>query len=214
MFGGLYESKPRDHDAEISLLETQIGDLAVLPAVERQEQFTSVLDEVIQDYIELTKAALGNYGEYRSAFNYKEKKLHLRKLKTVSIENVGSSSNHMFLHLFLFLGLHELVMRNDGIHVAPFLIIDQFSRPYWGDGDDREGKSDQGKDVNQSDVAKVRLALKLLNEFIEIANKIGKDFQVILFEHIDQKYWSDLNNFHLVETFRDGNALIPIDVAD
>jgi hypothetical protein len=211
MFGGLHEGKSHDYNAEIAVLETQIGELEVLPAIERQEQFTNVLDEAIQDYIELTKTALGNYGEYRSAFNYKEKKLHLRKPKTVSIENVGSSSNHMFLHLFLFLGLHELVMRNDGIHVAPFLIIDQFSRPYWGDDDDRGAKSGQGKDVNQSDVSKVKLALNLLNEFIGIANNLGKEFQIILFEHIDKKYWDGLDNFHLVETFRDGNALIPTD---
>jgi len=93
---------------------------------------TKILDEAIQEYISLTKVALGNYGEYRSAFNYTDKKLHLRKPKTASTENVGSSSNHMLLHLFLFLGLRELVMRNNGIHVAPFLIIEQFSRPYWG----------------------------------------------------------------------------------
>ena len=132
MFAGLHENKSRDYSTQIAQLETQINDLAVLPAVVRQEQFTSILDEVIQGYIELTKVALGNYGEYRSAFNYKAKKLHLRKAKTVLIENVGSSSNHMFLRLFLFLGLHELVLRNDGIHVAPFLIIDQ-SRGHTGE---------------------------------------------------------------------------------
>ncbi len=211
IFSRLKESNPRDYNAEILDLESQISDLAVLPALDRQKQFASALDEVIQDYIDLTKAALGNYGEYRSAFSYKDKKLHLRKPKTVSIENVGSSSNHMFLHLFLFLGLHELIMRNNGIHVAPFLIIDQFSRPYWGDGDDREVASEQRQDVNQSDVQKVKLALKLLDNFINVANEMGKDFQIILFEHINQKYWSGLDNFHLVDVFRDGNALIPID---
>lgn len=211
MFAGLDQENTHDYGAEIASLEAQISDLAVLSADERQEQFTSVLDEAIQDYISLTKGALGNYGEYRSAFNYTDKKLNLRKPKTTLIENVGSSSNHMFLHLFLFLGLHERVMRNNGIHVAPFLIIDQFSRPYWGGDDDREVKPDQDRDVNQSDVAKVKLALKLLNEFINLANEIGKEFQVILFEHIDPKYWDDLENFHLVEIFKNGNALIPID---
>jgi hypothetical protein len=106
----------------------------------------------------------------------------------------------MFLHLFLFLGLHEMILRNDGLHVAPFLIIDQFSRPYWGDDDN---------DVNQSDVAKVKLALKLLNNFIDTAKGMEKDFQMIVFEHINPQYWDGLDNIHLVETFRDGNALIP-----
>jgi hypothetical protein len=37
---------------------------------------------------------------------------------------------------------------------------------------------------------------------------MGKEFQIILFEHINPKYWEGLENFHLVEIFRDGNALI------
>ncbi|ODR92273.1 DUF3732 domain-containing protein [Sinorhizobium alkalisoli] len=194
--------KAPDTSELIANLEAQIEDLAVSPVNDRQELFTKALDDAIQDYISLTKAALGNYGDYRSAFNYTEKKLHLRKPKTASTENVGSSSNHMFLHLFLFLGLHESIMRNDGIHVAPFLIIDQFSRPYWGEDDE--------KDVDQSDVAKVKLALELLDQFITTANEMGKEFQIIVFEHINPRYWEGLKNLHLVEIFRDGNALIPL----
>ena len=199
--------KAPDNSEAIANLEAQIEDLAVSPVDDRKELFTKALDEAIQDYISLTKAALGNYGDYRSAFNYSEKKLHLRKPRTASTENVGSSSNHMFLHLFLFLGLHELIMRNDGIHVAPFLIIDQFSRPYWGENDEKGGAE---KDVDESDVAKVKLALNLLDQFITTANDMGKEFQMIVFEHINPRYWDGLENVHLVEIFRDGNALIPI----
>ncbi|OAJ69158.1 DUF3732 domain-containing protein [Gluconobacter cerinus] len=215
IFAGGDQGVSRDYSAEIEDLEKQIGDLSVSSREDRQEQFTSVLDETIQDYISLVKIALGNYGDYRSAFNYKEKKLYLRKPKTAFIENVGSSSNHMFLHLFLFLGLHEIIMRNDGNHVAPFLIIDQFSRPYWGD-DDNGGPADAQSpeqrpkmDIKESDVAKVNSALNLLNEFIDIATDMNKEFQIILFEHIKPRYWESLENFHLVEIFSDGNALIP-----
>lgn len=202
------EGKSSDNGDLIANLESQIEELAVSPVEDRKELFTRALDEVIQNYISLTKIALGNYGDYRSAFNYSEKKLHLRKPKTASTENVGSSSNHMFLHLFLFLGLHELIMRNDGIHVAPFLIIDQFSRPYWGEDDQKDEQGE--KDVDQSDVAKVRLALGLLDQFITAANEMGKEFQMIVFEHINPRYWDGLKNVHLVEIFRDGNALIPV----
>ncbi|AMY01812.1 DUF3732 domain-containing protein [Mesorhizobium ciceri] len=212
LYGDLESEKVTDNSELIANLTAEIEDLAVSPVNDRQELFNSALDEAIQDYISLTKAALGNYGEYRSAFNYSEKKLHLRKPRTASTENVGSSSNHMFLHLFLFLGLHELVMRNDGIHVAPFLIIDQFSRPYWGEDDRKDGEGE--KDVDQSDVAKVKLALELLDQFISTANEMGKEFQMIVFEHINPRYWDGLKNVHLVEIFRDGNALIPVSRAD
>ncbi|CDZ31169.1 Conserved domain protein, partial CDS, partial [Neorhizobium galegae bv. officinalis] len=70
--------KAPDNSELIASLEAQIEDLAVSPVEDRKELFTRALDEAIQDYISLTKAALGNYGDYRSAFNYSEKKLHLR----------------------------------------------------------------------------------------------------------------------------------------
>ena len=108
------------------------------PVEERREVFIKVLDETIQEYISLTKSALENYGDYRSSFNYKEKKLQLRKPKTGFIENVGSSSNHMFLHLFLFPSLHEQIITRKAPYVPPFLIIDQFSRPYWGEGENKK----------------------------------------------------------------------------
>lgn len=218
LFMGMDQNTTRNFEADIENLERQIGEITVLSAEERQKHFTSVLDETIQEYIALCNVALGNYGEYRSAFDYKEKKLHLRKPKTAFIENVGSSSNHMFLHLFLFLGLHEVIMANGGQHVAPFLIIDQFSRPYWGDDENGSAKSEQpdeeDRDVNESDVAKVHSALKLLDHFISQANNVGKEFQIILFEHIKPKYWESRENFHLVEIFRDGNALIQGEQAD
>lgn len=212
LFKGSDQDTSRNFGAELARLERQISELTVLPAEERQKNFISVLDETIQEYISLCKGALGNYGEYRSSFDYKEKKLHLRKPKTTFIENVGSSSNHMFLHLFLFLGLHEVIMANGGRHVAPFLIIDQFSRPYWGDdgngGPKNEQLQEQDRDINESDVAKVHSALKLLDHFISRTADVGKEFQIILFEHIKPEYWENLENFHLVEIFRDGNALI------
>ena len=61
----------RNFEAEITNLERQIGELTVVSAEERQKHFTSVLDETIQEYIALSNVALGNYGEYRSAFDYK-----------------------------------------------------------------------------------------------------------------------------------------------
>ncbi|MBO0343903.1 DUF3732 domain-containing protein [Roseibium sp. CAU 1637] len=208
LYGDVEADAISDNSDLIASLESQIEDLIVESVEERKELFIKALDEAIQDYISLTKAALGNYGNYRSAFNYSEKKLHLRKPKTTSTENVGSSSNHMFLHLFLFLGLHELILRNGGSHVAPFLIIDQFSRPYWGEDDQAEQAAKE--DVAESDVAKVKLALELLDSFIGVANEMDKEFQMIVFEHIKPRYWDGLENVHLVEVFRDGNALLPL----
>jgi len=59
----------------------------------------------------------------------------------------------------------------------------------------------------------MKLALKLLDHFISTANEMGKEFQIIVFEHINPRYWDGLKNIHPVEIFRDGNALIPDTIA-
>jgi hypothetical protein len=206
----LYEdgsnSADANHEEELKKLRKNLEELLVAPVEERKSLFVKVLDDVIQDYISEVKEALDNYNGYLSSFNYKEKKLELRKPKTDFIDNVGSSSNHMFLHLFLFLGLHALILKRKAPHVPPFLIIDQFSRPYWGGKESGESET-----LRHSDISKVKLALKLLNGFIDSINTDGGEFQMIVFEHIGEELWKDLPNIHLVEEFRNGNALIQLD---
>ncbi len=203
----LYERDRKVNDetksTRIETLKSDLDNLNVESVENRRDLFNEVLDETIQEYIGRTKAALENYGEYRASFNYKEKKLQLRKPKTDSVENVGSSSNHMFLHLFLFLGLHELIINRGIPHVPPFLIIDQFSRPYWGE----DGRKKEILD--HTDISKVKSALNLLNSFVADINNNGNEFQMIVFEHINHELWEGFDNIQLVEEFRNGNALIP-----
>jgi len=210
LYEGGDDSANINHEAEIQKLRSDLEELSVASVEDRKSLFAKVLDDTIQDYISEVKLALDNYNGYLSSFNYKEKKLELRKPKTDFIDNnVGSSSNHMFLHLFLFLGLHELILQRKAPHVPPFLIIDQFSRPYWGGGEGGESET-----LNHSDISKVKAALKLLNGFIDSINKDGGEFQMIVFEHINKELWEGLPNIHLVEVFRDGNALIQQDMLE
>lgn len=190
--------------SEIEKLTANLNSLNIQDIAENKEFFISMLEEVTQEYITSTKSALENYGNYHSFFNYKEKKFQLRKPKTDFTENVGSSSNHMFMHLFLFLGLHEVILRKDVPFVPSFLIIDQPSRPYYGEDDSQKKKMDH------SDTEKITIAFQLLNDFISTINtELKKDFQMIVFEHVPPKIWSGMKNVHLVEEFRNGNALIP-----
>jgi hypothetical protein len=88
-------------------------------------------------------------------------------------------------------------------YVQPLLSIDQFSRPYWGEG---ENKKEQ---LGQTDISKVKDALSLLNKFIQNINNLGSDFQMIVFDHIIPELWEGMDNIHLVEEFRYGKALVP-----
>jgi diphthamide synthase subunit DPH2 len=103
-------------------------------------------------------------------------------------------------------GLHEQIVREKIPYVASFLIIDQFSRPYF---EDRSGKIKES--IDSSDIAKVTAALSLLDNFVTNMKELGGNFQMIVFEHISPDTWSGFSNFHLVESFKDGNALIPND---
>ncbi|MDC1513197.1 DUF3732 domain-containing protein [Porticoccaceae bacterium] len=206
----LYQPQPVDthqgNEERIKTLTSRLDELVVTNVSERKELFVKTLEEIIQEYIIFTRSALANYKDYRASFNYKDKVLQLRKPRSNHIENVGSSSNHMFLHLFLFLGLHEKIIREKIPYVASFLIIDQFSRPYF---EDRSGKIKES--IDSSDIAKVTAALNLLDNFVTNMKKLGGNFQMIVFEHISPDTWSGFSNFHLVESFKDGNALIPDD---
>lgn len=203
----LYTSRETSDEGKsaelVKRLEDQIASLDVQSVDERRDLFVTVMNQTTQDYLEEAGDALGDYASYKTFFDYKDKRLLLKKPMSLSTENVGSSSNHMFLHLFMFLGLHEIIRANDVDHVAPFLVIDQFSRPYWGE------RGNEKEQLESSDVAKVKTALKLLNGFIDRASGVGKSFQMIVFEHIPENYWDGLKNIHLVEKFENGNALIP-----
>nr|WP_255698735.1 DUF3732 domain-containing protein [Yoonia sp. I 8.24] len=170
---------------------------------ERKSIFVSTMNDITHSYLQASAAALGKYAKYKTYFDYREKRLYLKRSTSLSTENIGGSSNDMFLHLFFFLGLHRIIQSNDVPHVAPFLIIDQFSRPYWGD------KNDKKDEIDSPDVAKVKIALDLLNEFINESIEDEKSFQMIVLEHIPETYWEGKENIHLVDSFTDGNALVP-----
>ena len=191
------------YDEQIGVLEAEIEQLIILNTEEKRELTIKLTEEIIIEYIKESDKALANYSTYQPVFDYKNKSLLLRKPKTSHIENVGSSSNHMFLHLFFSLAMHEVIFQNKSPFVAPFLIIDQPSRPYYGTNGKRK------TDDPESDEYKIKKAFELLNRFIETRKSNNGNFQMIVLEHIPIDTVSNLKNIHIVEEFFDGNALIP-----
>ena len=196
--------EPDEIQAQIEALQSRLESLHVVDAAGNKAMFVKLLEEITQVYIDYVGNVLENYQKYHPVFDYSQKALLLRKPLTDFIENVGSSSNHMFMHLFLFLGLHEAIKRKKAPFVPPYLIIDQPSRPYWGEGKKRKEKLDRG------DENKIRKAFELLNEFMErMQIELLSEFQMIVFEHVPPSTWKGLKHIHLVEEFVGGNALIP-----
>ena len=193
--------------SEILDLENKLDLLtkSMVDTLEKREHTIKLIEEIISEYIEASGTALVNYAGYKPVFNYADKALLLRKPKTSFIENVGSSSNHMFLHLFFTLAMQEIAFQNKSPFVAPYLIIDQPSRPYYGDETNK-------KILTHSDESKITKAFELLDKFIGTRISNSGDFQMIIFEHVPRKIFADLKNVHLVEEFYNGNALIPADM--
>ncbi|ALU73791.1 hypothetical protein AUW17_00090 [Tenacibaculum dicentrarchi] len=192
---------------EIEKYEKELNSLFISDTEEKRELTIKLIEEIIREYMITVEKAMGNYKNFLPEFDYKNKSLLLRKPKETFYENVGSSSNHMFLHLFFSLAMQEIIYKNDSPYVAPFIIIDQPSRPYYGDDGFRK------LDEDNSDDYKITQAFKLLDKFIEERKKNEGEFQMIVFEHISQNLFKDMKNIHLVDSeFRNGNALIPLNM--
>jgi hypothetical protein len=173
---------------------------------ERRNLLIQLLQERIQKYVDNSNA-IDNYKTFKVYLNYKKKILQLREPNASNPSNIGSSSNHMFLHLFMFLGLHEHFISEKIPFVPSFLLIDQLSQPYY----DEARKSGLEEIIDGGDKLKLTEAFKLLNDFIGLVrDELKSEFQFILFEHAQKEFWedNDMKNFHLVEEFRNGNALI------
>ena len=203
-----YENKWNIEDEELSTNEIENDIESLREKIENTEEkrriLLSELEAKIQNYYDMSDS-MGVYKNYKVHIDVKNKSLKVRKESEILTSTIGSKSNYMFLHLFLFLGLHEHFINQKINFVPQFLFIDQPSQPYY------ESKR-LGTDTIDDDKLKLQNAFKLLNRFIIIINEYyNEDFQIIMLEHASPDYWEDLNleKFHLVKEFRDGVALIP-----
>lgn len=196
------QKNPKDLMQQISDLNKQLKNTE-----DKRKIVLEILTEFIQKYFDQS-SSMGVYSNYKIHFDETNKIIKLREPnELLPRSDIGSKSNYMFLHLFLFLGIHDHIVTQGGRYVPQLLILDQPSQPYL----DKAILNDNGEIETDDDRATIKDAFKILNDFIESMNGRNKVFQIILIEHASKSYWEKpfLNNFHLVEEFRNGNALIP-----
>jgi hypothetical protein len=188
---------------EISELKKQLKDTDV-----KRKLLVDILGEYIQKYYELGNS-MGVYSKYKVFYDISDKIMKLRKPNEATASaNIGSKSNYMFLHLCLFFGLHEHFINHGQNFVPTFLIMDQPSQPYL----ENSPANNEGEFSKNDDVVTIKDAFNLMNSFMSnMIDESKKHFQIILLEHASKSYWEvpKLEYFHLVQEFRDGNALIP-----
>lgn len=189
----------------IGLLESQIDGIRVTDVQTKRNAVISLINEVSATLLERTGDALYNYASWHPEFVYKEKRLRLRKPLSSVIENVGSSSNHMFMHLLHFLSLHTVALIERSPFIPAFLIIDQPSRPYYP-----SEVAVDGVQLKSEDSELVRVAFELLDGFVkEMRDAYSHDFQIIVFEHVNANAFQDLENVNMLPEFRGSERLIP-----
>lgn len=205
------ELSPAKIDEKMKAKKKELQDLNDVYNSSEDQKTTTIdaLNDYVQTYVEVAQSALDEYGKYLATFDYSKKVLKLRKSKSTTTANITSSSDHLFMHLCLFLGMHQLIMDNRVPYILPFLVIDQPSRPYFNNSTFDYNKSKENLS-KKDDWNKVKEIFKLMNSYFENILKDNHHFQIILLEHVSMDAWNECDHIHLVEIF-DGtnNALIP-----
>lgn len=199
--------KPIDNIRLNSLIE-ESENLAKIPDESKQIEFSLKT--------ELNKSIQRNFNQLKSMTVYSNSRLDFNSDKMIlqlypegqlfPLDNVGSKSNYMFMHLCVYLGLHEHILSVNPEHVPQFLFIDQPSIPYYAGSDNIQGNDDRSKLID---------AFTLINSFIEyIVKEKGNSFQIFMVEHASKDYWekNDLTHFHTVDEFINGKGLIPKEI--
>ncbi len=162
------------------------------------------LDEEFQNVYEQV-TTMPSFKGYKTLFDTTKMNLTLQPPdEFFPIENLGSKSNFMFMHLCFYLGLHSHMNKVGQIHVPQLLFIDQPSIPYYSGSNNNMGNNDKSKLLN---------AFEIINDFVTSMIKNKFDFQIIMTEHAPKSYWEDnsLYNFYTVDEFINGNGLVPKD---
>lgn len=123
---------------------------------------------------------------------------------------IGSASNWLAYHISVLLAFQEYYQKRNRVKVPNFLVIDQPSQVYFprkltGDNSDEyEIKGDEDKVA----VKKIFLAM---SNFLKQSNG---NVQIIVTEHAEKEVWEGIDNVKLIERWRDGEKLVPLDWLD
>ncbi|MCM1399378.1 MAG: DUF3732 domain-containing protein [Clostridium sp.] len=181
---------------------------------ERRQLIIDTLNEYIQTYVEVSSKSLGEYGEYFARFDYKRQRLNLKKDKEARIAQISSSSDHLFMQLCLFAGMHQMLLKDKSKFVPSYLIIDQPSHPYFNNSEYDYSESRESIS-EKDDWYKVRNIFAMWDVFMKRLLEQRQHFQLIILEHVSEEAWKDCENVHLVATFDGKNdALIPLELCE
>jgi hypothetical protein len=117
---------------------------------------------------------------------------------------IGSGANWLSYHVAAMVGLHELFLSQAGNPVPSFLVLDQPSQVYFPRTLAKEAREGYDPTLGDEDIAAVRKVFTTLAE----ATRVNNGLQILVLDHAGKDVWGDID-VHLVDEWRDGNALVP-----
>ena len=127
---------------------------------------------------------------------------------------IGSGANWVSYHVAISLALHQHFAGQKQSPVPSYIIYDQPSQVYFPNKLNSPQESDE-KDLalmeQDEDIVQVQ---KIFNVFSEAIKKTNNKLQVIVLDHAPSHLVSQLANGHVVEEWRDGIKLVPMDWID
>lgn len=123
------------------------------------------------------------------------------------LSEIGSGSNWLGYHVGTILALHWFFMDLPHSPVPHFVVFDQPSQVYFPKKLAGVVESEEPKILDE-DVDAIRKTFKVLDYF---CRKFSPRFQVIVFDHASDSVWGNLSATHLVEEWRDGAKLVPLE---
>lgn len=122
---------------------------------------------------------------------------------------IGSGSNWLAYHVAVTLGLHQFFLSQKHSPVPSFIVYDQPSQVYFPKPVAvRPSELELDPKFKDEDIEAVH---KVFNVISGVAGKSKKSFQVIVLDHAPETVWGDVENIHLVEEWRGGRKLIPLE---
>lgn len=189
----------KDIDEQIEKLEKEIEDIQELLSIDTiEERITSCLSKIQMDMTNWAADSLNlEHGRYPYRYDPKNVTVIVDKERPVPLQQMGSGSNWVGVHLITYVAFQKLFMENNR-PVPRFIFLDQPSQVYFPSGDGND------KDIDMEEVAKL---YKFLNDQVEALNH---GIQIIVVDHAQLQEDAFKNN--LIENWwSDENNLVPLD---
>lgn len=120
---------------------------------------------------------------------------------------IGSAANWMGYHVATLLALHEYFLQVDTIGSSPvpqFLFLDQPSQAFFPERIQVENNS--GTQSDSDDITRVQRIFRALSEAIV---RTQRRLQIVVIDHVGEAYWAGIPDIHVIERWRDEDALVP-----